>query len=30
MKSPTVDTLFRICDDLGIAAFELMTRAERR
>ena len=30
MESPTAVTLLRICVDLGTAAFELMTRAERR
>jgi transcriptional regulator with XRE-family HTH domain len=29
LKSPTVDTLFRICDALGIAASELLARVER-
>jgi transcriptional regulator with XRE-family HTH domain len=29
LKSPTVDTLFRICDALGIAASDLIARVER-
>ena len=29
LKSPTVDTLFRICDALGIAASDLISRVER-
>lgn len=28
-KSPTVAVLFRICDSLGIAASELLSRVER-
>lgn len=28
MKSPTLDTLFRICDALGISAQELVGRVE--
>lgn len=28
-KSPTLDTLFRICDALGIAASTLIARVER-
>jgi transcriptional regulator with XRE-family HTH domain len=29
LKSPTVDTLFRICDALGISASELIARVEK-
>lgn len=29
-KSPTVDTLFRICDALGISASELISRVETK
>lgn len=29
-KSPTLDTLFRLCDALGIRASELISRVERR
>jgi transcriptional regulator with XRE-family HTH domain len=28
-KSPTVDTLFRICDALGVPASQIIARAER-
>lgn len=28
-KSPTLDTLFRICDALGVAASTLISRVER-
>ena len=28
-KSPTLDTLFRICDALGVAASTLVARVER-
>lgn len=28
-KSPTVDVLFRLCDALGVAASELLSRVER-
>jgi transcriptional regulator with XRE-family HTH domain len=28
-KSPTVDVLFRLCDALGIAASELISRVEK-
>lgn len=29
LKSPTVDTLFRMCDALGISASELIARVEK-
>jgi transcriptional regulator with XRE-family HTH domain len=29
LKSPTVDTLFRLCDALGIRASELVAAVER-
>jgi transcriptional regulator with XRE-family HTH domain len=28
LKSPTVDTLFRICDALGVSAADLIRRAD--
>jgi len=28
-KSPTIDTLFRICDVLGVKASEILARVER-
>jgi transcriptional regulator with XRE-family HTH domain len=29
LKSPTVDTLFRLCDALGVAAGDLIARVDR-